>query len=199
MREGLRAFFRGLRFGSICWILWGTPGVWIPKSFFYSNGIFYISYVTKQKDMSVERQKAAAEIKSMADANGGKIFMGMVHHMYGPLRGLNFILDNPDIEEVMTAMDSQEASMEISDQMKLVEEVKKRAPKNVVELCFKIWAETALSPRLMILPFDMTDQAENYPNTVISITKGVDEVANILKMTSSLQGKDAFFYRVGII
>ena len=83
--------------------------------------------------------------------------------------------------------------------MKLVEEVKKRAPKNVVELCFKIWTETALSPRLMILPFDMADQAENYPNTVISITKGVDEVTNVLKMTSSLQGKDAFFYRVGII
>jgi hypothetical protein len=51
----------------------------------------------------------------------------------------------------------------------------------------------------MILPFDMKDQAENYPNTVSSIPKGIDEVANILKMTSSLQGKDAFFYRVGII
>jgi hypothetical protein len=149
--------------------------------------------------MSVERQKAAAEIKKMADANGGKIFMGMVHHMYGPLRGLNFILDNPDVEDVMTAMDSQEAPMEISDQMKLIEEVKKRAPKNVVELCIKIWTETALSPRLMILPNEMADQAENYPNTVSSIAKGIDEVAQVLKMTSSLQAKDAFFYRVGII
>ena len=149
--------------------------------------------------MSVERQKAAAEIKKMADANGGKIFMGTVHHMYGPLRGLNFILDNPDVEDVMTAMDSQEAPMEISDQMKLIEEVKKRAPKNVVELCIKIWTETALSPRLMILPNEMADQAENYPNTVSSIAKGIDEVAQVLKMTSSLQAKDAFFYRVGII
>ena len=149
--------------------------------------------------MSVERQKAAAEIKKMADANGGKIFMGMVHHMYGPLRGLNFILDNPDVEDVMTAMDSQEAPMEISDQMKLIEEVKKRAPKNVVELCIKIWTETALSPRLMILPNEMADQAENYPSTVSSIANGIDEVAKVLKMTSSLQAKDAFFYRVGII
>ena len=149
--------------------------------------------------MSVERQKAAAEIKKMADANGGKIFMGMVHHMYGPLRGLNFILDNPDVEDVMTAMDSQEAPMEISDQMKLIEEVKKRAPKNVVELCIKIWTETALSPRLMILPNEMADQAENYPNTVKSIEDGVKDVASTLTMTSSLQAKDAFFYRTGII
>ena len=34
--------------------------------------------------MSEERQKAAVEINKMADANGGMIFMGMVHDMYGP-------------------------------------------------------------------------------------------------------------------
>ena len=87
--------------------------------------------------MTKERQKAAEEIKKMADANGGKIFMGMVHHMYGPLRGLNFILDNPDIEDVMTAMDSQEAGMEITDQMKLVEEVKKELQRMLLNCVLK--------------------------------------------------------------
>jgi len=149
--------------------------------------------------MSEERNKAAEEIKNMADANGGKIFMGMVHHMYGPLRGLNFIMDNPSIEEVMDAMDSQASPMEIEEQMKLVEEIKKREPNNVVELCFKIWTETALSPRLMILPFDMTEQAENYPPSVSTINDGIKKVADVLKMTSGLQSKDAFFYRTGII
>ena len=149
--------------------------------------------------MSEERNKAAEEIKNMADANGGKIFMGMVHHMYGPLRGLNFIMDNPSIEEVMDAMDSQASPMEIEEQMKLVEEIKKREPNNVVELCFKIWTETALSPRLMILPFDMADQAENYPPSVSTINDGIKKVADVLKMTSGLQSKDAFFYRTGII
>lgn len=149
--------------------------------------------------MSQERQKAAEEIKSMADANRGKIFMGMVHHMYGPLRGLNFILDNPNIEEVMSAMDSQAEGMELEDQIKLAEDVKTRAPKNVVELCFKIWAETALSPRLMILPFDMVEQAENPPNIVSTIDDGIKDVASTLTMTSALQAKDAFFYRTGII
>ena len=93
--------------------------------------------------MSEERQKAAVEINKMADANGGKIFMGMVHNMYGPLRGLNFILDNPNVELVMDALDSQNQGMEIEDQMKLAEDVKTRSPKNVIELCFQIWTETA--------------------------------------------------------
>ena len=149
--------------------------------------------------MSEERQKAAVEINKMADANGGKIFMGMVHDMYGPLRGLNFILDNPNVELVMDALDTQSQGMELEDQMKLAEDVKTRSPKTVVELCFKIWTETALSPRLMILPFEMADQAENYPNTVKSIEDGVKDVASTLTMTSSLQTKDAFFYRTGII
>jgi len=146
-----------------------------------------------------ERNKAAQAIKTMAEENNGKIFMGMVHHMYGPLRGLNFVLDKPNIEEVLDAMDSQAQSMELEDQMKMSELVKTKNPENVIELCFKIWTETALSPRLMILPFDMADQAENYPNMVNSIEEGIKEVTNNLKMTASLQAKDAFFFRVGII
>ena len=149
--------------------------------------------------MSTERNKAAEAIKDMASENGGKIFMGMVHHMYGPLRGLNFILDNPNIEEVLDAIDSQAEAIELEEQMKMVEIIKTKNPENVVELCFKIWAETALSPRLMILPFDMTDQAENYPNTVSNIEQGIKEVSASLKMTSSLQAKDPFFFRTGII
>jgi len=149
--------------------------------------------------MSEARKQAAEQIKIMSDASGGKIFMGMVHDMYGPLRGLNFILYNPNIEEVLDTLDLQNQGMEIEDQMKLAEDVKSRTPNNVIELCFKIWTETALSPRLMILPFEMADQAENYPNTVSSIDPGIKEVASSLKMTSSLQAKDPFFYRTGII
>ena len=149
--------------------------------------------------MSKERQKAAEEIQKMVDANGGKIFMGMVHHMFGPLRGLNFIIDNPNIEEVMLAMDSQIEGMEPEDQLKLIEDIKTREPNNVVELCFKIWTETVLSPRLMILPFEMVEQAENYPNTVSDIDGGIKEVSSSLRMTSGLQEKDPFFYRTGII
>ena len=149
--------------------------------------------------MSEQREQAAIAIKEMADSNGGKIFMGMVHHMYGPLRGLNFIIDKPNIEEVLDAMDSQEAGMEIEDQINLVEDIKTRPAKNAVEACVKVWTETALSPRLMILPFEMVDQAENYPNTVNNVDEGIKEVSNALSSTSSLQKKDAFFYRRGII
>jgi hypothetical protein len=51
----------------------------------------------------------------------------------------------------------------------------------------------------MVLPFDMSEQAENPPNVVSSIPDGVREVSAVLKMTSSLQAQDAFFYRTGII
>lgn len=149
--------------------------------------------------MSEERKQAAEAIQEMVNDNDGKIFMGMVHHMYGPLRGLNFILDKPNIEEVLSTMDSQVLEMDVEDQMKLVESVKTREPNNAVELCFKIWAETALSPRLMILPFDMVEQAENPPNVVNNIEGGIKEIYQNLKMTSALQEKDPFFYRTGII
>jgi hypothetical protein len=51
----------------------------------------------------------------------------------------------------------------------------------------------------MILPVDMADQAENYPPSVSTINDGIKKVADVLKMTSGLQSKDAFFYRTGII
>jgi hypothetical protein len=149
--------------------------------------------------MSEDRKKASEKIKRMSDENGGKIFMGMVHHMYGPLRGLNFILDTPNVEAVMNAMDSQEIEMDPEEQMKRATEVKTRDPKDVVDLCFKVWTETGLAVRLMVLPFEMTDQAENYPNSVKSIEDGIKEINTLVKMTAPLQSKDPFFYRVGII
>jgi hypothetical protein len=149
--------------------------------------------------MSEDRKKASEEIKKMSDENGGKIFMGMVHHMYGPLRGLNFILDTPNVEAVMNAMDSQEVQMDPVEQMKRATEIKTKDPNDVVDICFKVWTETGLAVRLMVLPFEMADQAENYPNSVKSIEGGIKEINSIVKMTAPLQSKDPFFYRVGII
>ena len=149
--------------------------------------------------MSEGRKEAIIEINKMINENDGKLFMGMVHHVYGPLRGLNFILDKPNIEEVLDVMDSQEVEMTMEDQVKFIEEIKSRDPKNSLDLKLKIWTETGLSPRLMILPFELADQAENYPTVVKDIVGGINEVNNILKFTAPLQAKDAFFYRQGII
>lgn len=149
--------------------------------------------------MSEDRKNAGEAIKKMAEENDNKILMGMVHHMYGPLRGLNFILDTPNVEAVMDVMDSQEIEMSPEDQMKKAEYMKTNNPENAVDLCFKIWGETGLAARLMVLPFEMADQAENYPNTVNTIEGGIKEINSALKMTAHLQSKDPFFYRVGII
>jgi hypothetical protein len=149
--------------------------------------------------MVESRKEASIEINKMINENDGKLLMGMVHHVYGPLRGLNFILDKPNIEEVLDAMDSQEVEMSIEDQVKLIEEIKKREPKNSIDLKIKIWNETGLSPRLMVLPFELADQAENYPTVVKDIVGGIKEVTNVLKFTAPLQAQDTFFYRKGII
>ena len=149
--------------------------------------------------MKEGRKEASIEINKMINENDGKLFMGMVHHVYGPLRGLNFILDKPNIEEVLDAMDSQEVEMTLEDQVKFTEEIKNRDPKNALDLKLKIWTETGLSPMLMILPFELADQAENYPTVVNNIVGGINEVTNSLKFTAPLQSKDAFFYRRGII
>ena len=51
----------------------------------------------------------------------------------------------------------------------------------------------------MVLPFELADQAENYPTVVKDIVGGIKEVTNVLKFTAPLQAQDTFFYRKGII
>jgi hypothetical protein len=149
--------------------------------------------------MKEGRKEASIEINKMINDNDGKLLMGMVHPVYGPLRGLNFILDKPNIEEILDVMDSQEVEMTLEDQFKFTEEIKNRDPKNALDLKLKIWTETGLSPMLMILPFELADQAENYPTVVNDILGGIKEVTTNLKFTAPLQAQDAFFYRKGII
>jgi hypothetical protein len=43
--------------------------------------------------MDQTKAQVLGQLNEMIDQTKGKVFMGMVHHMYGPLRGLNFILN----------------------------------------------------------------------------------------------------------
>ena len=42
--------------------------------------------------MDQTKSQVKDQLDEMITNSNGKVFMGMVHHMYGPLRGLNFIL-----------------------------------------------------------------------------------------------------------
>jgi hypothetical protein len=171
------------------------------KSFFIFLENSYISYVNqlKQKDMSEQRKLAAVAINKMIAESGNKIFMGMIHQVYGPLRGLNYILTNPNVEEILDCLDEQAAGIELEDQMKLIKKVEKEEPKNVVETGIKVWTKTGMAVQLMILPYEMVEQAENPPTEVGSLKEGRSEILKNLAFTAPLQTKDPFFFRVGII
>jgi len=149
--------------------------------------------------MSNERELATFAIKKMIAESGNKIFMGMTHHMYGPLRGLNYILVNPNIEEILDCLDEQAGGVELDDQMKIIEKVKTTEPKTNIETAIKIWTKTGMAVQLMILPYEMVEQAENAPTEVNSLEEGRKEILRNLSFTASLQEKDPFFFRVGIV
>jgi hypothetical protein len=172
------------------------------ESFFTYLENSYISYVNqlKQKDMSEERKLAAVAIQKMLAESGNKMFMGMIHHTYGPIRGLNYIIVNPDVEEILDCLDEQAIeSMAPEDQLKLVEKVKRSEPENIIETGIKVWSETGMAANLMILPYEMVEQAENPPKEVNTLKEGRTEILKNLSFTAPLQAKDPFFFRVGII
>jgi hypothetical protein len=150
--------------------------------------------------MDQTKEQVIGQLNEMIDQTKGKVFMGMVHHMYGPLRGLNFILDNAQAEDIMNSIDEQAIEMDPEFQIKLAEEIKEgKTPTNLIELVIKIWTDTGLSPRLMVLPLDLIEQAENPPVEVKDIAGGQKEILTVLRMTHQLQEKDPHFFRVGIV
>ena len=150
--------------------------------------------------MDQTKTQVIGQLNEMIDQTKGKVFMGMVHHMYGPLRGLNFILDNAQAEDIMNSIDEQAVEMEPELQMKIVEEIKGgKEPNSLIDIVFKIWTDTGLSPRLMVLPEDLIEQAENPPVEVKDINSGCKEILNVLRMTHKFQEQDPHFFRVGII
>jgi hypothetical protein len=146
------------------------------------------------------KEQAIREIKGLLSQNDNKLFMGLVHEIYGPLRGLNFCIKNPRIDEVLDAMDPQNLEMSAEQGMSILEKINDSyVPKNVIELNFKVWQKTFLRCSLMILPNELLDQAENAPDCFNSLGEAIKGVNKTLMFTAPLQAKDPFFFRTGII
>ena len=147
--------------------------------------------------MENAKEAAGIEIQKMAAENGNKIFMGLVNHFYGPLRGLNFLISNPDPYELMEIMDYQNEHTE-EEYAKLITFAQTNTPpKNLKELTFGIWKEIGLSSQLLILPNEMIAESENPPTVVSSIDEGVQEIFRNFKL-NELAGPNPFFYREAI-
>ena len=131
----------------------------------------------------------------------GKSLIAMTHGLYGPLRGLNFILENTNPEEVFKMIEIVLTPMSIERQTELIKKSSKKGfiPQNMRELVIKVWNETMLSTIPQVLPFEMLDKCENTPETVSSISEGILAINKSLSLTTDLQKKDPFFFRMGII
>lgn len=145
-----------------------------------------------------ERKKAAEQIKQMLKENGNSILLGMVHDVYGPLRGLNFIVKSPEPNTVLDEIDLFHTPITEEEQVSIMKRMEKGSPKNTFELSFKIWQETLLASKLMILPMSLLEDAENPPKEVNSINEGVKECVDSLRITKLFRDKDPFFFRRGI-
>jgi hypothetical protein len=128
----------------------------------------------------MKREEGIKEIAEMQRESSGKVFMGMVHQgLYGPLRGLNFILEGAKPESIIDLMDNP--------------------TKEVNDLVLKIWSKTGLSTSIMVLPFEMIDEAESKPAVVDSVSKGVEAIHKSIRDNKGKSDKDPFFYRLGVI
>lgn len=146
------------------------------------------------------RKAAEKEIKELLKNNDNKIFMGLVHNIYGPLRGLNFQIKDPNINEILDAMDSQNKEIDMGEVNRAIERFDAGyAPQNVVELNLKAWKTILLSVQLLVLPNELLEQAENTPETFTNIKDAIKGVNRSLDLTVHLQKQDPFFFRSGII
>lgn len=147
------------------------------------------------------RKEAAKEIQRIIESNEGKLCLGLVHYMYGPLRGLNVLIKDPDIESVLDAIDSQADSLLVEGTLSGIspDEMSKSIPNNIVELNYKVWSHTGLQTQFIILPNELLDECENHPTTYNSIDEAIKGLNQTLELTSGLQKEDPFFFRRGII
>jgi hypothetical protein len=145
------------------------------------------------------KEQAQEYFSQMLKDSEGKAFIGMVHPIYGAIRGLNFILEDAKSEEIFNFIDKAHRPLSPEAQMKIIEKAKISTPVNIHELISKIWIETGMATTPQILPYELVEQTENEPETVSSLSEGIKSIGKVLKLTSNLQKKDPFFFRVGVI
>lgn len=105
----------------------------------------------------------------------GFVFIGMVHPaLYGPLRGLNFILRNPDAKELDLYLKS-----------------------GCEDISTHAWSKTMMAVRPMLLPKDLISQAETKVVEVRTIKEGEAHIRKILAQHPF--DNDQFYFRRGII
>jgi hypothetical protein len=174
----------------------------ITALFFYPGSVSYICIINQLKNIMTNK-KEIKEIDKFLKQNDNQVHLGLVHHFYGPLRGCNFKIKVDNAKQLTDYIDSYEKDIsEIAaseEKMNsLLESLKMgRQPKNLMELCTKVWIETGMLVQMRVLPLDIIAKAENKPNEVKTFKSGHDEILMQLAIAKAM--KDPFFFRMGKI
>ena len=105
----------------------------------------------------------------------GHLFIAMVHPaLYGPLRGLNFILKNPKVKELDSYLST-----------------------GCEDISTHVWAKTQMAVRPMVLPKEMMNELETPAIGFNTIKEGEDHIRKIV--SEHPMEKDAFYFRLGIL
>jgi hypothetical protein len=150
----------------------------------------------------MSNKKQIKEIEKFLKENDNQVYLGLTHHFYGPLRGCNFKIKVDNAKQLVDYLDSHQKEISaITSHEKmnaLLESLKMgRSPKNLLELCAKVWMETGMQVQMQILPLDVIAKAEDKPNEVKTFKSGHDEILMQLAIGKAM--KDPFFFRMGKI
>jgi hypothetical protein len=137
--------------------------------------MYYFYIVTKKINiMNQEEKEMIGQLENMIKEKG-TVLIAMVHpHVYGPLRGLNFILQNPSPKVINHYM--MEGCESISTHT---------------------WKETGMAARPMVLPHEMISDMETPPIKVNSIREGEDHIKKII--AKHTLEKDPWYFRMGVL
>jgi hypothetical protein len=112
------------------------------------------------------------QLESMIKKDG-KVLIYMVHEsIYGPIRGLHFVLKNPNPKSLNDYL-SKENKISIS-----------------------VWEKTMLATKPMILPISEIPNLETKPLEFDNLEDGENF---IIKKVNSKSFEDPWYYRVGIV
>lgn len=103
----------------------------------------------------------------------GKVLIYMVHEsLYGPIRGLHFVLKNPNSKLLDTYLKKEN------------------------EISIKVWKKLMLATKPMIIPISEIPNLETPPTEFSNLEDGEEF---IIKKVNSKLYEDPWYYRVGIV
>lgn len=115
------------------------------------------------------------ELEKFVKENG-KVLLYMVHpNLYGPLKGVNGILKNPNIDELDSFL---------SDLTKQE------------EIIIKVWEKTGMSTQLMILPLEALESIETKPKEFETLKEVISFMEEVIDKAPTL-AEEPFYFREG--